>query len=84
MISIMDTRLDATWVVRLLLDYCADPVSTSQRAVWTVILIFLGAYWMRCLLFSVIDRLLPPIADLSTITKPAGMDSKETIKQGVS
>lgn len=75
--SISDITFDVAWVARHMLDYCYPlaeyyqvRLSTTQRAVGAVILIFLGAYWTRCLLFAIIDHFLPPIVDQSEVSAP--------------
>jgi len=56
--------------------------ATPRGAVIAIVGIFFGAYWIRSFLFAIIDQLLPPTRTLPTVSKPAGHDFREAMREG--
>ena len=58
-------------------------VGPLRGAFITFFAVFIGAYWLRSLLFRLISKAFPPLPDLPSMPKPAGQDYRETMRQGM-
>lgn len=45
--------------------------------------VFIGAYWLRSLIFGLICKAFQPLPDLPSMPKPVGHDYRETMRQGM-